>query len=64
MEPIGVGKRAVAVLIDSILLGIVGFALAMMTGGRTETGFNLEGPPFFLFLLISLGYFIVMEKTL
>lgn len=63
MEPIGVGKRAVAVIIDSLLLGVIGFALAMMTGGRTGTGFELEGGPFFLFLALSLGYFIVMEKT-
>ena len=63
MEPVGVGKRAVAVIIDSILLGTIGFALAAMTGGETETGFHLQGAPFFLFLLISLAYFIVMEKT-
>jgi uncharacterized RDD family membrane protein YckC len=63
MEPIGVWKRAVAVIIDGILLGIVGYAIAGVTGGATGTGFNLSGAPFFLWLLISLGYYILMEGT-
>jgi len=63
MEPVGVGKRAVAVLIDAILLGILGYAIAGVTGGLTGTGFSLSGGPFFLWLLISLGYYIVMERT-
>ena len=63
MEPVGVGRRAVAVLIDSILLFIVGYALAALTGQTTATGFNMTGAPFFLWLAISLAYFIVMEAT-
>lgn len=63
MEPVGVGRRAVAVIIDSILLGIVGYLIASVTGGTTAEGFNLVGAPFFLLLLVSFAYYIVMEKT-
>jgi uncharacterized RDD family membrane protein YckC len=63
MEPVGVGRRAVAVLIDSILLFIVGYLIAALTGQTTATGFNMTGAPFFLWLAISLAYFIVMEAT-
>lgn len=63
MEAVGVGRRAVAIIIDSILLGIVGYLIASVTGGTTEQGFNLQGAPAFLWLLVALAYYIVMEKT-
>src|SRR5207249_11472988 len=43
MEPIGVGKRAVAVLVDWILLGIVGYLIAAASGSTSAAGFNLAG---------------------
>jgi uncharacterized RDD family membrane protein YckC len=61
MEAVGVGRRAVAILIDSILLFIVGYIIAMLTGRTTEQGFNLTGGPAFLLLFIGLAYYIVME---
>jgi uncharacterized RDD family membrane protein YckC len=63
MEAVGVGRRAVAIIIDSILLSIVGYALAAMTGRTTSEGFNLEGAPAFLFFAIAFAYYVVMEKT-
>jgi uncharacterized RDD family membrane protein YckC len=63
MEPVGVGRRAVAVIIDSILLGIVGYLIASMTGSTTEAGFNLTGAPALLLFLIAIAYYVVMEKT-
>ncbi len=63
MEPIGVGKRAVAVLIDTILLGIVGYLIAAVSGSTSATGFDLAGAPFFLWVAIGLAYYIVMEGT-
>lgn len=63
MEPIGVGRRAVAVIIDSILLFIAGYAVAALTGNTTGGGFSLEGAPFFLWMAIALAYYIVMEKV-
>lgn len=61
MEHVGVGLRAVAVIIDSILLCIVGYVLALVTGGTTSSGFDLQGGPFFLWAVIGLGYYIAME---
>ena len=62
MEAVGVGRRAVAVIIDSVLLGVLAYLIAMTTGGTTEAGFQLQGGPFFVFSLIGLAYYIVMEK--
>ncbi len=61
MEPVGVGRRAVAVLIDSILLFIVAFAIAVVTGNTSDGGFEIQGAPFFVWLVVGLGYFIGME---
>ena len=63
MEAVGVGRRAVAVIIDGILLMIVGWALGAVTGNSTATGFNLGGGPALIFFLIAFAYFVVMEKT-
>ena len=63
MEPVGVGRRAVAVIIDSILLGIVGYLIASVTGSTTAEGFNLAGAPALLLFLIAIAYYVVMEKT-
>lgn len=63
MQPVGVARRAVAVLIDSILLLVVGYFIALPLGLTTRAGFQLSGGPFFLWLLVFLGYYIVMEKA-
>ena len=63
MEAVGVGRRAVAVIIDSILLCVVAYIIAMFTGGTTDTGFNIQGAPAILFFAIALTYYVVMEKT-
>jgi uncharacterized RDD family membrane protein YckC len=61
MEPVGVAQRAVAVLIDSILLFIAGYAIAAASGQTTADGFEIRGGPFFLWLGIALAYYIAME---
>ena len=61
MEAVGVGRRAIAIIIDSILLFIVAYIIAFATGGTTETGFNIQGGPAFLFLGVGLAYYIIME---
>lgn len=64
MEAVGVGRRAVAVIIDAILLCIVGWALAAVMGGASSSGFNLQGAPALVFFLVAFGYFAVLEKTM
>jgi uncharacterized RDD family membrane protein YckC len=63
MQAVGVGRRAVAIIIDSILLLIVGYAIAFALGGLTASGFSLTGAPAFLFFGVALAYFIVMEAV-
>ena len=63
MEAVGVGRRAVAIIIDSVLLFIVGYIIALATGQTTGDGFNVRGGPAFLWLGIGLAYYIVMEAT-
>ena len=63
MEAVGVGRRAVAIIIDVIVLGIVGWIIGMMTGQTSPEGFNLVGGPAFLFFFIGLAYYVVMEKV-
>lgn len=63
MKYAGVGLRAVAVIIDSVILFFLAYLTALFTGSTTKTGFELQGGPFFLLLLISFGYYIVMEAV-
>lgn len=61
MEAVGVGRRAVAILIDSVLLCFVAYAIAFATGGATREGFAIQGGPAFLFFGIALAYYTVLE---
>ncbi|MEX2542368.1 MAG: RDD family protein [Trueperaceae bacterium] len=59
-----VGWRAVAAIIDAGVLFAVAYAVAVFTGGITETGFELQGGPAFLSFLIWFVYYAAMEATL
>ena len=61
MQGVGVGRRAVAIIIDMIVLGIIGWGLGMAMGGATSTGFNLSGAPALIWFLIAMAYYVVME---
>ena len=61
MERVGLGLRAVATIIDTALLFVIGYVLAVFTGNTTEGGFNLTGAPAFGWFAIALGYYIVLE---
>lgn len=63
MQTVGVFPRFVAIFIDSILLGIVGYLMALPFGAATSTGFNLTGAPAFLFFLVAIAYYVVLETT-
>lgn len=61
MERIGVGLRAVATLIDTILLMVVGYVIAIFSGDTSAAGFHLQGVPFFLWIVVAVVYYTVME---
>ncbi len=63
MQAVGVGRRAVAVIIDGILLFVVFYVLALATGNTNVEGFRMTGAPALGSFLIGFGYFIVMEAT-
>lgn len=64
METVGVALRAVATIIDMIVLGVVAWVVALFTGGTTATGFELQGAPALLMFLIALAYYVAMEARL
>lgn len=69
LSHIGVGRRAVAIIIDSFVLlipyFILGFLIGSITGETGGGGFQLEGGSAFLLMgllgLIGFGYFILLE---
>ncbi len=63
MQAVGVGRRAVAVIIDGIVLFIVFYAVALATGNTNVEGFRMTGAPALISFAIGFGYFIVMEAT-
>ncbi len=64
MSYAGVGMRAVAVIIDAVVLFAVGYLIAIATGQTTGGGFRLEGAPALLWFLVSFAYYIVLEAQL
>jgi len=62
----GVGSRFVALLIDTILMLIVGFIIAIFAGATTfrgGLGFELQGTPAFILFAIWALYYIILEGT-
>jgi uncharacterized RDD family membrane protein YckC len=59
-----VGRRALAAVVDVVLLFALGWVIAVLTGNTTDGGFSLEGAPAVLLFLLWFGYFVVTELTL
>ncbi len=60
-QEVGVGLRLVGIIIDGIVLGIIGYLIAAVTGSTTTGGFELTGGPAFIFYLLGFIYYILME---
>ncbi len=58
---VGVGLRAVAAIVDGVILFALGYGLALVTGGTKDGGFELTGGPFFIWLVVAIGYYVVLE---
>ena len=67
--PAGLGRRFFAHVLDGFvalaLFLVIGFAVAGQTGNTTESGFEMEGGPAILTILLTYGamvlYFIIYE---
>jgi uncharacterized RDD family membrane protein YckC len=57
-------RLLLAVIIDGILLGILGYLIAAVTGGTTSSGFELQGAPAFIFFLLGFLYYWLLETYL
>ena len=61
------GRRVVAIIIDSILLGIVYFVMSLLFGSTTTQGggvsTTLSGLPFVIYLLIVVAYYTGLEGS-
>ncbi len=66
MQYTGVGKRAAATIVDTIICFFgIGYAVALATGGVNEEGFGFEvtGLPALLVFFLWFAYYVVMEAT-
>ena len=61
---VGVGLRFVAVIIDGIILGILGYLIAAITGNTSAGGFDLQGAPAFIFVLLGFPGYWLLETYL
>ncbi|MDP4032527.1 MAG: hypothetical protein Q8P60_06715 [Pseudorhodobacter sp.] len=58
-------KVVVAAILDFLLVFLGGgYVIALLTGGITDSGFELNGAPAFLLFALVIGYFVVMNKWL
>lgn len=60
----GVGIRAVATVLDMMILFALSFVLALESGGTTAVGFELQGGPFFLMTFLGFAYYVFFEWKL
>lgn len=64
MKYVGVGRRTVAFLIDAVILFVLAYIIALIVGGASSTGFELQGGPAFLTFILWFAYFVVLEATM
>lgn len=61
---VGVGWRFAATIVDGIILFIIAYVMAILTGQTNQSGFNLQGTSALIWFLIGIGYYIIMEAML
>src|SRR5579859_8004957 len=64
MHYISVGRRFAATIIDTIVLFVIMYVVAIATGNTTASGFSMEGAPAFLGFGAWVLYYIGLEATL
>ena len=64
-KPIATWRKVVAAVLDFIFVfAILGYAIAYMSGGLTEEGFELKGGPAFLLFAMMILYFVIFTRFL
>jgi uncharacterized RDD family membrane protein YckC len=63
MSYVGIGRRLVAAVVDGIVLFVIFYLIAALTGKTTQSGFSLTGAPAFLAFLVGLAYYVLLEGT-
>ena len=63
MAYVGVGLRFVAIVIDTVILVILGYIVALLTGETRGMGFQLTGTPALGVFIVGLAYFVILETT-
>ncbi len=61
VQPAGVGARCVEGFIDLVIMFVIGYVLAMLTGQTTRDGYHLHGLPALLWWLAGFAYFAWFE---
>ena len=61
LPPAGVGLRCIDGMLDIIVLFVIGYVIAFLTGQTTQSGFDLQGMPAFLWWLTGLVYYVAFE---
>jgi uncharacterized RDD family membrane protein YckC len=64
MSYAGIGLRAVAAIVDVVVLFVIFWVVALATGGTTEEGFSIQGAPAFLGFLLGFAYYVAAEATM
>ncbi len=60
-QPAGLGIRALATIVDNILLFVITNLYAFVIGSATSTGFSLRGSSFFTAIGLWVLYYILFE---
>ena len=63
MNPANLGIRILAGIVDTIILVLIFYVIAVLTGQTTEGGFELTGGPALLAFAVYFLYFIVLEAA-
>ena len=58
-------RGVIAVILDLVISFVgAGLLVGWLTGGLTETGFNLQGWPALLVFALMIGYFVIGHRVL
>src|SRR5438046_2282841 len=64
MRYAGVGLRAVAVIVDVVVLFVILYVVALATGNAGGDGFQMQGAPVFAGFLLWFLYYVGLEATI